>query len=83
MCVIQSKFTKQTRIFFKTGGGGAPGAPGLDPPLVSQSLECLKVLPLLCLSRSSCTEAVGVPLLHVSVFTKHQMLTEIFISAPC
>lgn len=48
---------------------------------VSQSLECLKVLPLFCLSRNSCTEAVDVPLPRL--FTKHRILAEIFISAPC
>ena len=30
MCVIQSKFTKQTPIFFQNGGGGAP-ARGAGP----------------------------------------------------
>ena len=36
MRVIQSKFL----IFFKTGGGGAPGAPVLDPPLSVLRVIC-------------------------------------------
>ena len=31
--VIQSNFTKTTPIFFRTGGGGVPGAPVVNPPL--------------------------------------------------
>ena len=35
MRVIQSKFTTTNPNFFQNGGGGrAPGAPVLDPPLI-------------------------------------------------
>ena len=44
MRVIQSKFTKQTRKIFQKGGG-APGAPVLDPPLIIFMYSCyLKTL---------------------------------------
>ena len=33
--IQQSKFTKTNPYFFSKGGGGAPGAPVLDPPLFS------------------------------------------------
>ena len=38
MRVIQLKFTKTTCNFFQNGGGGGrpPGAPVLDPPLMSK-----------------------------------------------
>ena len=45
MRLIQSKFTKQTRKFFQKGGG-APGAPVLDPPLIIFMYSCNLKTPL-------------------------------------
>ena len=43
MRVTQSKFTKNKPvIFFKTGGGGTPGALILDPPSVA--FDCMSDL---------------------------------------